>query len=141
MKYLFLLAGLAVFGFASAQDDALHYFQKKWNKQNKVIILPQYETMASFQVQSNYLSQKKEDSYVLQNGNKVTLSAQDNMPCIKPDMRQFNMPNAGSPGMIQRGKNAIPDFGLTEKIYFFPSPFASGIKNQNKVTVKSLLLY
>lgn len=109
MKYLLLLAGLAVFGFASAQEDALHYFQKKLNKQNKAFMPPEYQSPFSLQLQKNYLSAQKENVFVLPDGNKVTLLAQDNMPCIKPDMSEFNMPNAGSPGMIQRGKNAIPN--------------------------------
>lgn len=34
-------------------------------------------------------------SHTLSNGNKVYLLPQDNMPCIVPNMSQFNMPNAG----------------------------------------------
>jgi len=35
-------------------------------------------------------------SRILPNGNKLYLLAQDNMPCVVPDMSQFNMPVAKS---------------------------------------------
>jgi hypothetical protein len=31
-------------------------------------------------------------AYILPNGNKVITLLQDNMPCMVPDMKQFNMP-------------------------------------------------
>ena len=114
MKYLFLLAGLAVFGFASAQDDALHYFQKKLNQQNKALILPEYQPPFSLLPQQNHVSPQKEHSYILTDGNKVTILTLDNMPCIKPAMSQFNMPNAGMPDMLKTYIAAIPNPGFKE---------------------------
>ena len=39
----------------------------------------------------------QEISHILPNGDKVYTLSQDNMPCIVPDMRQFNMPNSSDP--------------------------------------------
>lgn len=41
------------------------------------------------------LNPKAKFSHGLPNGNKVFLLPLDNMPCIVPDMNQFNMPNLG----------------------------------------------
>lgn len=117
MKYLFLLAALAVFGFASAQDDDLHYFQKRLNKQNKSFILPEYQPGVSVPPQQNQASTQKEQTYVSPDGNNVTILTEDNMPCIKPDLSQFNMPVAGSPEMPYPQIAAIPNPGLKGKPY------------------------
>jgi hypothetical protein len=47
----------------------------------------------------------------LANGNKVYALPQDNMPCIVPDMNQFNMPDAGNQTHIYRypAPGAIPN--------------------------------
>jgi hypothetical protein len=87
MKYLFLVAGILIFEFASAQKDEVYYFQKQLKKtqQKKTITLPEY--------QSPVLSLPQKDvAYVFPDGNTMTTLPQDNMPCIMPDMSQFNMP-------------------------------------------------
>ena len=104
MKYLLLLALLGVSAFCSAQNNEnseLKKLMEKYQKKNVV-------TTPGIQRPHTLLSEK---TYVftLPNGNKVHRLPQDNMPCVASDVSQFNMPNAGSPGMIQRGKNAIPD--------------------------------
>ena len=123
MKCLLLLAGLAAFGFASAQDDALHYFQKKTNKPKKFLVHPEYQPTVSFQLKKDIFPASKETAFILPDGNKVALLGQDNMPCIKPDMMQFNMPNAGSPEMLQRWRKAIANPGFKKKV-LFTSPLA-----------------
>ena len=42
-----------------------------------------------------FLNPKAKLSHVLPDGNMLFLLPQDNMPCLVPDMSQFNMPNAG----------------------------------------------
>ncbi len=103
MKSLFLFAALAVFGFASAQDENNQYKKLLENYQKKNAV-----TVPGFQRQRTLLTEKNY-SFTLPNGTKVHGLPQDNMPCLAPDMKQFNMPNAGSPSMILRGKNAIPN--------------------------------
>lgn len=116
MKYLFLLAGIAAFGFASAQKDELYYFKKQLEKkqQNSIVLLPKYQPPVLLLPQNNYLPQK-DIAYILPDGNKVSALPQDNMPCVMPDMNQFNMPNVGSPEMLHPGRNVIPNPGLIQK--------------------------
>jgi hypothetical protein len=49
--------------------------------------------------------QEAKPSYTLENGSKVYLLPQDNMPCVVPDMSQFNMPvvKADLKGFIPNG--------------------------------------
>jgi len=42
-----------------------------------------------------FLNPSAKFSHILRNGNKVYFLPQDHMPCIVPNMSQFNMPNAG----------------------------------------------
>jgi hypothetical protein len=103
MKYLFLFAALSAFGVASAQDDNNNFKKLLENYQKKnAVTVPGPQPRASLLTDKNY-------SFSLTNGNKVHRLPQDNMPCLAPDMKQFNMPNAGSPYMIKKGKNVIPD--------------------------------
>lgn len=45
----------------------------------------------------------------------MIIQRQDNMPCVVPDMTQYNMPNAGSPKML-KSKAAIPNPGFDPKL-------------------------
>ncbi len=134
MKYLLIINFLAVSGIASAQHDDLYYFKKQLEKQKqKNPSLPAQSQSPSLlpDQKSNLVLQEKQD-YVLSDGNKVTILAQDNMPCIKPDMSQFNMPNAGTPEMLKR-KPAIPNPGYRE----VPNPDLAFAPNKRiiKITV------
>ena len=73
------------------------------------MVHPEYQPTFSFQLKKDIFPASKETAFILPDGNKVALLDQDNMPCIKPDMMQFNMPNAGSPEMLQRWRKTIPD--------------------------------
>jgi hypothetical protein len=44
---------------------------------------------------------------VLSNGNKVYLLPQDNMPCIVPDMKQFNMPVVAGDNSLDKKINVL----------------------------------
>jgi len=99
MKKIFLLFGVAAFSSVSAQQndffDINKHIQKKRTESKKAaekkLILP---SIKPFQHYNTYSTNKATLPYLLQNGDKVVTLGQDNMPCIVPDMRQFqNMPN------------------------------------------------
>lgn len=55
------------------------------------MMLPSFKP---FQYYNPYSTNNANLSYFLPNGDKVVILGQDNMPCIIPDMRQFQiMPN------------------------------------------------
>jgi len=89
MKKILLSVSILAFSFASAQQKNLFDIQKHIQgkiKENKLRSLAPKQSF--LYPQSNH-----SQSYTLPNGNKVYTLAQDNMPCVKPDMSQFNMPN------------------------------------------------
>ncbi len=104
MKKVFLLFGIAAFSTASAQQNDLFDIQKhlqkkqaeeKKNITNGSVVLPFNNPFISI---DPYLENKPLASYTLPNGDKVTISCLDNMPCVAPaDMSQFNMPNVSNP--------------------------------------------
>ena len=94
--------------------------------------MPEYEPPVSLLTQQHYVSPQKEHGYILPDGNTVTVLTQGNMPCIKPDMSQFNMPNAGSSEMLYPHKAAIPNAGLNQKYYSYPSLLIPGMKNSKR---------
>jgi hypothetical protein len=98
MKKTFLIIGIAAFSFASAQDNGNPVWKTTTPKAQKApfILFNGADTDSfwdfhalnqapSFQPQEQLL-------YTLSNGNKLNLLPQDHMPCIIPDMTQFNMP-------------------------------------------------
>ena len=95
MKKVFLLASILAFSFASAQENEFFniekYMQKKQQdlKKSQVRIRRFPENVTPYSVTSSQPKLIVE----LPNGNKVYALTQDHMPCIKPDMNQFNMPN------------------------------------------------
>ena len=96
MKKVFLLASILAFSFASAQQNEFFniekYMQKKQKElkksQIKIPRFPEKTTNMYFETSS-----QPQLMVELPNGNKVYALPQDHMPCIKPDMSQFNMPN------------------------------------------------
>ena len=100
MKKAFLFFGIAAFTSASAQQNDLfdiqqHLLKKSvdYNKlnENKKIDLAFSKPFIYYPPQIN---NNPADSYTLSNGDKVVISRLDNMPCVQPDMQQFQrMPN------------------------------------------------
>lgn len=100
MKKVFLFFGIAAFTSVSAQQNDLFDIQKHLLKkqaeenklvENKSINLP---SIKPFIYNPPHLNNNPVDSYTLPNGDKVVISNLDNMPCVQPDMRQFQrMPN------------------------------------------------
>ncbi len=100
MKKVFLLFGIAAFSSASAQQNDVFDIQKHLQKkqaedkktiEKKTMILP-FKKSTTY---SNlHLGYKPEASYTLPNSDKVVTLSLDNMPCVQPDMRQYQtMPN------------------------------------------------
>ena len=96
MKKILLFFGIAAFMSASAQQNDLFDIQKHLLKKSadnnnlvkkKNIDLPLINNPL-------YINNNPVDSYTLSNGDKVVISRLDNMPCVQPDMQQFQrMPN------------------------------------------------
>ncbi len=100
MKKVFLLFGIAAFSSASAQQQDLFDIQKhlqkiqvenkKADKKNSLVL----QFNKPFPPVSLYTRNTSIDSYNLPNGDRVVISSLDHMPCIQPDMSQFQtMPN------------------------------------------------
>lgn len=68
-----------------------------------------------------YLKNNPVDSYTLPNGDKVVISKLDNMPCVQPDMRQFQiMPNLAYEGQF----NFYPEIVLPDQIPNGSKPYS-----------------
>jgi hypothetical protein len=113
MKKVFLLFGIAVFSSASAQQKDLFdigiHLQKKQAESKKAaekknMLLPPRNI---FNLYIPYTANQSDLSYLLPNGDKVIILGQDNMPCVVPDMSQFqNMPNPS----FQRSNSSFVPF-------------------------------
>lgn len=100
MKKVFLLFGIVAFSAASAQQTDLFNIEKHIEKkkaegkkkaEKKRLVLPVHKrfTYGNFNAEKN-----PELFYILPNGDNVVISRINNMPCVKPDMRKFQiMPN------------------------------------------------
>jgi hypothetical protein len=131
MKKVFLLLGIASFSAASAQQKDVFDIQQHLDKMFKdkkipeIVISPLNKpTPVSY---SWPFPNNQKLSIILPNGDKVYILSQDNMPCVVPDMTQFNMPNVSNshdyfqsllpknniPGNIP---NAAPFFLITPQV-------------------------
>ncbi len=97
MKKIFLFLFILAYSFASAQQNEFFNIQKYMQKKQA----ESKKTQFKIQPFTNNLitsfhpsSLQPQLMYELPNGNKVYALPQDHMPCIKPDMSQFNMPNS-----------------------------------------------
>lgn len=99
MKKIFFFVSILGFSFVSAQQkgifDIQKHLQQKFKQEQDQ---KQKEHALSFLKRNQLFLQwpsppQARLSHILANGNKVYLLPQDNMPCIVPDMGQFNMPN------------------------------------------------
>lgn len=110
MKKIFLLFSVAAFSGASAQQkdlfDTQEHLQKKQTEDKKATekkITP-FPFKKQFNYGNLYSGNSPESSYTLPNGDKVFISPLDRMPCVKPDIRNFQiMPN------LANGK-VLPDY-------------------------------
>lgn len=107
MKLAFLLISIGLFGIASAQDYRYPGpFKKKYQPPFVYKLSPSKSPrLQSIPFATNSIP------FILPNGNKVISLPQDNMPCIIPDMTQFNTPNMAVPvyPYKQKGPGAIPN--------------------------------
>jgi hypothetical protein len=99
MKALFFLLSVCAFSFTSAQNkDLLDINQhlKKLNEKNKGKLEKQILLYPLLEKIRTPFSIKIDSSYYLPNGDKVVTLPGYNMPCVVPDMKQFQtMPIAG----------------------------------------------
>ena len=96
MKKAFLFFGIAAFTSASAQQNDLFDIQqhllKKSADNNKLVKKKNIDL--PFIYNPLQINNSPVDSYTLSNGDKVVILKLDNMPCVQPDMQQFQrMPN------------------------------------------------
>lgn len=96
MKKAFLFFGIAAFTSASAQQNDLFDIQqhllKKSADNNKLVEKKNIDLPVIYN--PLHINNNPIDSYTLSNGDKVVISRLDNMPCVQPDMQQFQrMPN------------------------------------------------
>lgn len=106
MKVLFSLLSVCAFSFASAQSNDLfdvNQHLKKINEKSKV--------ESEKQIIRNPFSINIDTSFYLPNGDKVVTLQGYNMPCVVPDMSQFqSMPVAGKSFVLKRNEyGAIPN--------------------------------
>lgn len=104
MKKVFLIAGILAFAVVSAQQneffDIQKHLQEKSKKERKQKEQSLLLSNRGFRIKNNveYFSGPNQytinsNQYtLLPNGNKVYTLPLDHMPCIVPDMHQFNMP-------------------------------------------------
>jgi hypothetical protein len=89
MKQVFLIAVVLSFSAVVAQTpDNIQDWLKKFKPKSSVLKSPLPFTSA-------------EVYFALPKGNRMYALPQDNMPCIVPDMHQFNMP-------VAKGKTVFP---------------------------------
>lgn len=95
-KIIFTTVGVLSFSLALAQTDDFFDIQKHLEKKNKKpVTFPPRPIIKSLKAQYStffFVQALTKLSHVLSNGNKVYLLPQGNMPCMVPDMHQFNMP-------------------------------------------------
>jgi hypothetical protein len=99
MKKLSILLALTGFSVvASAQQGDFFDIQKHLQKKRKedkpaykpFLIKPSFQNQLNL-FQSGKVNNQREFSHILPNGDKVYILSQDNMPCVIPDMSQFNL--------------------------------------------------
>jgi len=97
MKKISLIIFILTFSFASAQQNEFFDIQKHLEKKQKEAKKSQFRIKPfSEKLMASYTASSLQPRLIdeLPNGNKVYALPQDHMPCIKPDMNQFNMLNA-----------------------------------------------
>lgn len=128
MKKIFTIANILAFSFASAQQNDVFDIQKhlqqkikdeisqKQKEQLLSILRPKisFKTFSIPAPQAKFLMS-------LSNGNKVYALPPDNMPCIVPDMSQFNKADLAGPDLKQ--KSFLLNRNLPGKIPNPATPF------------------
>jgi hypothetical protein len=107
MKKIFLVTGIAAFSFASAQNTTDTFWIKPLMSApgTNSFQLPNTSPF-NYTPRLHHLSPSHRQGldrakllYTLTNGGKVYALPQDNMPCLVPDLSQYNMP-VMKPGVI-----------------------------------------
>jgi hypothetical protein len=100
-KLFFVLVSSLCFCILHAQEKTTPFDPKNYLEQKKGKTNPVYDWSLKNKVTDEQFKKLLEpgfsitisgNTYNLSNGNKVIILLQDNMPCMVPDMKQFNMP-------------------------------------------------
>jgi hypothetical protein len=116
MRKMFISASMLICGITLfAQENKLPSFMDFYNKEKqfksfapRVTAVPKLKGQ-NFNIdnlQSGVQPGSAKPLMILQNGNKVSILPQDNMPCVIPDLSQFNMPVAIVPNNMDEKINA-----------------------------------
>ena len=115
MKRLLLSAGILISLSAAAQDNNLveNYFNHQLkSKRTDVEVTPHLGAVDCTTGKVVITDIRPLQPRTSLNGEKVVHLPQDGMPCIQPDLGQFNMPNAGAGlKMKKSGAGVIPNPG------------------------------
>lgn len=125
MKKILLLSIVFIANHLFAQEPFFDLKKYPGKKQYNLLFLDRDKEKADSlkkyfdQFPSLYPNQKSQAKLlsVLPNGTRIFVLPQDNMACIVPDLKQFNMPNpakgkkvSGMPPGSSEGEKLIPDF-------------------------------
>jgi hypothetical protein len=100
-RLFFILVSSFSFCILQAQEKALSFDPQKYIEKKKANANQIYDWSLKNKVTNDQLKKLlapgfsitiSSNTYNLPNGNKVIILPQDNMPCMVPDMKQFNMP-------------------------------------------------
>jgi hypothetical protein len=106
MKILSAMVAVLFCGTAFCQQNSLPYIQDRVTMLTKTI-KPRIITPSAMQ-QFDLLIKS---AVKIPSGGYIRMLPQDNMPCIVPDMTQFNMPNAWTGKLKTAGAGSIPNPG------------------------------
>ncbi|MEI9945363.1 MAG: hypothetical protein WDN26_14245 [Chitinophagaceae bacterium] len=108
MKFILFTIAIATFSFASAQENKYpNLLQKKKSTYSELMKQnwkPETNTTALIELPPITIpEQLRQNYYTLPNGNRIYALAQDHMPCIVPDISQYN-----NKMVIKSNKNSGP---------------------------------
>lgn len=129
MKKIFIIASILAFFFASAQQNELFDIQKhvqqkikdEINQKQKEQLLSLFKPKMSTPFLKPIPVPQMKILESLPNGDKVYILPEDNMPCIVPDMSQFN--KADLAGLDLKQKYFTPNRNFPGKIPNPVTPF------------------
>jgi hypothetical protein len=115
MKKLFITASLltcciTLFAQVNNRPSFMDFLNKEKPLKSfvpRATVVPKLQIQNSTidNLQSLAITSKAKLLMVLPNGNKLSVLPQDNMPCIVPDLSQFNMPVATAPNNLDERIN------------------------------------
>lgn len=114
MKRILLSAGILISLSAAAQDNTLveNYFNRQLKSRLQIKEVPHIGAIDCLTGKIIDTDIRPIQPVTSLGGEEVVILPQDGMPCIQPDLDQFNMPNAGAGMKMRRsGAGVIPNPG------------------------------